>query len=174
VEIRLSSGSAWRCLALNMEAKQFKKLFSEVAIANGFTWAHGGWFQESPECVVVLDLQKSNFGSHFELNLKVFIQGLFGRRYVQSKALVKKDTGDVFRRPPERYTSGLDLSLRVSDAERRDVLDALFREFVNPTAADALSREGLKSLEARGAVCLLPAVRQELNLPGREISRSDT
>jgi len=170
VAIRLSL----EALLATVETKQFKKLFSEIAIANGFTRAHGGWFQESPECVVVLDLQKSNFGNYFELNLKVFIQGLFGRRYVQSKNLVKKDTGDVFGRPPERHTNALDLSLSMSGAERHEVLEALFREFVNPTAVDALSREGLKSLESRGAVYLLPAVRHELNLPNREILRSDT
>jgi len=62
----------------------------------------------------------------------------------------------------------------MASAERHDVLDALFREFVDPTAADALSRKGLKSLASQGAVYLLPAVRQELNLPSRETLRSDT
>ena len=146
-----------------METTRFKELFSEIAIANGFKAAYGGWFRESPECLVILGLQNSNFGNYFELNVKVFIQGLFGRRYVRSKNLMKKDTGDVFLRPSERYTRVLDLGQPMSSVQRHALLDALFREFLNPTAADALSREGLILLDSRGAIYLLPAVRQELN-----------
>ena len=122
---------------------------------------------------MILDLQESNFGSYFALIMKVFIQGLFGRRYVQSKDLLKKDTGDVFLRPPERYASVLDLGQPMSGAQRHAVLDALFREFLNPTAADALSRSGLRSLDSRGLVYLLPAVRQELSFLSHDIQGRD-
>jgi len=48
-----------------MENKEFKKLFDIIARNHGFESAFGGWFKESNECIVVLDLQKSNFGNYY-------------------------------------------------------------------------------------------------------------
>ena len=64
-----------------MESKDFRKLFNEIAKNNGFEPAFGGWFKESDECIVALYLQKSNFGNYYELNIKTFVQGLFGNLY---------------------------------------------------------------------------------------------
>jgi hypothetical protein len=147
-----------------MDIKEFKKLFSKVAIANGFTAAYGGWFRESPESVVVLDLQKSNFGNYVELNIKVFVQGLFGTHHTRNKEMVKALTGDVFFRPPELYRGALDLD-DVIPNERKAAIKRLFHEFVMPITADALSRAGLGTLAARGSVHVLPAVRRELGMP---------
>jgi hypothetical protein len=148
-----------------MDAKEFKELFSDVAIVNGFASAHGGWFRESTESIVVLDLQKSNFGNYFELNIKIFVQGLFGNRYTRTKKLVKRSTGDIFLRPPDLYKVALDLDVVKSRDERKAALEVLFREFLAPTTTDALSRAGIASLGARGLVHLLPAVRRELDTP---------
>jgi hypothetical protein len=145
-----------------MNTEQFKELFSATATAHGFTWACGGWFRQSPECLVVLNLQKSNFGNYFDLNIKVYIQGLFGKEYSPSKELVKRNTGDVFLRPPQQYDECLDLGNTVSSGKRRTIVEGLFLDFLNPLANDALSRAGLVSLAERGLVFLLPAVRQEL------------
>lgn len=50
-----------------MENKEFKKMFNEVAKSYGFESSFGGWFKDSAEGIVVLDLQKSNFGNYFEM-----------------------------------------------------------------------------------------------------------
>lgn len=65
-----------------MDSKEFKSIFDEVAKRSSFEKAFGGWFRESSECIAVLDLQKSNFGDYYELNIKIFIQGVFGNTYV--------------------------------------------------------------------------------------------
>ncbi len=44
-----------------MEAKDFKKGFDDIAIANGFEKDFGAWFKESTDCVLGLILVKSNF-----------------------------------------------------------------------------------------------------------------
>ena len=74
---------------------EFKQLFSEVAVAHQFVRDHGGWFRESPECIVVLNLQRSNFGRYFELNVKVFVRGLFGESRARAKDMVKSDSERV-------------------------------------------------------------------------------
>ena len=82
-----------------MQNKEFKKIFDLVAQNNGFEKAFGGWFRESNECIVSLDLQKSNFSNLYYLNIKIFVNGMFGHCYSKSKALIK-DTGNIFRREP--------------------------------------------------------------------------
>ena len=94
-----------------MESKEFKNVFEKVAKANNFEKAFGGWFKESTECIVVLCLQKSNFGDYYELNIKIFIQGMFGNKYTRSKDLVKKNVGDVFTRQPSDYSNVLDFDI---------------------------------------------------------------
>lgn len=73
-----------------MDSKDFKGAFNEIARKSGFEKACGGWFKESDECIAVLDLQKSNYGDYYELNIKLFVQGMFGNHYVKGKDLVKR------------------------------------------------------------------------------------
>jgi len=79
-----------------MDNKEFKVLFGIIAKENSFERAFGGWFKESPECIAVLDLQKSNYGNYYQLMFKVYVQGMFGNVYIKSKTLLK-NTGSVFR-----------------------------------------------------------------------------
>lgn len=145
-----------------MDTNNFKILFSTVAERNGFTSAFGGWFNESPECIVTLNLQKSNFGNYFELNLKVFVQGIFGAAHIMSKELVKTKTGDVFTRAPSQFRNALELEHRTDPFERERRLTILFSEFIVPLATGAQTRSGLLQLGKDGKVFLLPAIQDEL------------
>ncbi|MDR1682139.1 MAG: DUF4304 domain-containing protein [Candidatus Symbiothrix sp.] len=145
-----------------MDSKEFKNIFDTVAKANDFEKAFGGWFKESSECIIVLDLQKSNFGDYYELNIKIFVQGIFGNKYVKSKDLVKKHTGDIFTRQPNDYKDVLDFDTSMDDEKRKEKLESLFSEFVVPFANKALSRIGLKELAEQEKIFLLPAVKEEL------------
>lgn len=147
---------------LKMNAKEFKAMFSELAKAAKFQFAYGGWFKESPECIVVLDLQKSHFGDYFELNIKIFIQKLFGKNYTREKDMVKKLPGDVFWRAPEKYKRSLDLEDTQSLDIRKIMLGELFESFILPTTAKAQTRSGIADLKKEGLIYLLPAVEAEL------------
>lgn len=145
-----------------MDSKEFKNIFDEIAKSNGFEKAFGGWFRESPECIIVLDLQKSNFGDYYELNIKVFVQGMFGNTYVKGKDLVKKHTGDIFTRQPNNYKNVFDFDTSMDDDKRKQGIEELFSEFIKPFTDKALSRQGLKELEVQEKIFLLPAVKEEL------------
>jgi len=145
-----------------MDSKEFKNVFGDVAKANGFSKAFGGWFKESIECITVLDLQKSNFGDYYELNIKIYIQGMFGNKYQKSKELVKKDTGDVFRRQPNEFNDVLDFDTSMDDENRKERLEILFSEFIVPFTDKALSQLGIKELAEKEEVFLLPAVKERL------------
>ena len=145
-----------------MNSKEFKPVFDKVAQSNDFIKAFGGWFKESPECIVVLDLQKSNYGDYYELNIKIFVQEMFGNKYIMNKELVKKHTGDIFTRQPAEYNDVFDFDQQIKDVDRNEKLKKLFSRFIDPFTDKALSRVGIKQLADKGDIFLLPAIKNEL------------
>lgn len=145
-----------------MEANQFKAIFGGVAQAHGFTAAHGGWYQEHKAALFVLDLQKSNFGSYFELNLKLFLGHGPPINPAELKRLVRILGGDVFRRQPEEYRATFDLDASVDAADRRASLDQMFTELVDRIASAADSPAGILRLRDDGVVHLLPMAEVRL------------
>jgi len=147
-----------------MNSKEFKNIFNSVAREYGFEKAFGGWFKESQECILVLDLQKSNYSDYYYLNIKIFVQGAFGNHYVKSKYLVKNDTGDVFRRQPKEFSDVLNFEdIQMTDDERISETKKMFSEFMVPFVNKALSRSGIKGLANEGKIALLDAVKNELD-----------
>lgn len=145
-----------------MDNKEFKKLFGKIAKFHGFEMAFGGWFKDSAESILVLDLQKSNFGDYYEMNIKIYIQGMFGNNYSKNKYLVKKDIGDIFTRQPPEYKSVFDFDEPMDNEERKEKLEQLFSKFIVPFANMALSKSGIKELADKGAITLLPAIKEGL------------
>jgi len=145
-----------------METTEFKKIFGEISKENGFERAYEGWFKESPEVILVLDLQKSNFGNYYYLNIKLFIQGTFGNVYSKSKQLVKTDGGDIFLRHPDNYSNLLDLDAPFSDIDRKAGLRNMFNDFIVPFSNKSSTKEGIKELHKNEQLFILPAVNEEL------------
>ncbi|HNA61579.1 MAG TPA: DUF4304 domain-containing protein [Rhabdochlamydiaceae bacterium] len=146
-----------------MNSKEFKALFNRVAEAYGFKACFGGWYKESKECIVVLDLQKSGYGNYYELNIKTYIQGVFGNHYEISKDLVKKDMGDIFTRQPTEYNDILDLDSPLGSEFRQQKLEGLFVNFIVPETNSTLTRAGIIEQASKGAF-LLPAIKKELGI----------
>lgn len=140
-------------------------MFGEIACTSGFESAFGGWFMESHECIAVLDLQKSHYGNHYELNIKIYVKGAFGFAYVKSKEL-KNDTGDVFRAQPKEYDAALNLEIPMPDEVRKEQVESMFREFVVPYTEMALKRTGIRQLVEEKKAFLLEAVQKELERLG--------
>ena len=131
-----------------MDNKKFKQLFNDVARLYDFEQAYGAWFLESPECIVVLELQKSYFGNYYELNIKSFVQGAFGNHYVKSKDLAK---GDIF-----------DLEEDMEDEYRKERLEYFFKNFLAPLLPKLLSLSGLLELPQYGDVDIPSNVKDEI------------
>lgn len=146
-----------------METKQFKDIFNLIAQENGFEYIFGGWFKESEECIVVLELQKSNYGNYCDLNVKTYIHGVFGVQYKKNKDLVKKDVGDLFTRQPNEFNDVFDLDNSLDVIQRAKRLRNLFSEFIVPETSKTLTRSGIKELAAKGEY-ILPAIKKELGI----------
>jgi hypothetical protein len=146
-----------------MTTIEFKKIFDFIAKSKGFERAYSGWFKESSECIAVLDLQKSNYGNYYELNIKFYIQGMFGRIYKKSKDLVKKDIGDIFTRQPNEYRDVFDLDSFYDEETRKEKLEDLFSKYIVPITNEALTKAGIRKLESKEEIFLLPAVKIALD-----------
>ena len=144
-----------------MESYDLKKMFGEISKRHSFEKKFNGWFKEGRECIVLLDLQKSKLGNYHQLMIKIYVQGVFGKKYIISKELIK-DTGDVFRGEPLEFKEFLNLNLLIDECVRKQKLEDLFNEFIIPFTNQALSKKGLKELEKQEKVFLLPEIKQQL------------
>lgn len=145
-----------------MEAKEFKALFGEVAQSHGFNSAASGWYREAPAALLVLDLQKSNFGNYFELNLKLFLGRAAPSDPAEFKKLVKSLSGDIFRRQPEECRSAFELDAPVGLTERRGSIDRMFSEVVDRIALASDSPAGILRLRDEGLLFILPMIEAKL------------
>lgn len=145
-----------------MEASEFKAVLGDVAKAHGFAAAHGGWYRETPAALFVLNLQKSNFGNYFELNLKLFLGQGAPSTAADFKKLVKRLSGDIFRRQPEEYREVFDLDAAITAADRRNRLERMFTELIDRIASAAASPFGILRLRDEGVVYLLPMAEARL------------
>lgn len=145
-----------------MDNKTFKNAFRDLAKFHGFESLFGGWFKESPECIFVIELMKSNFGNYYQLNIKIYVNGVFGKIYTKSKDLVKKDIGDVFIGEPRDFQAALDLETLMDVKEREQKLQSLFKDFLVPFSEKALTKQGISELAEKEEIYLLPAVKAEL------------
>lgn len=145
-----------------MNSKEFKAIFGEIAKVNDFKQAFGGWYKESSECIAILELQKSNFGDYYQLNIKIFIQGTFGRNYLPTKDLIKSSLGDVNSNETSKYKDVLDFDKAMDDTRRKEETQELFRNHIVPFVNNTLTRAGILEMSENGNIFLLPAVKKEL------------
>ena len=145
-----------------MDSKEFKAVFGEVAKANDFKKAFGGWYKESPECIAILELQKSNFGDYYQLLIKIFIQGAFERTYIPSKDLIKSSMGHVTTNETSAYKAVFDFDEPMDDNIRKERLEELFKSHIVPFTNKTLIRSGIRELAEKGEIFLLPAIKEEL------------
>lgn len=148
-----------------MTEKHLIAMFDRHARAAGFESNQGFWLLTSDECLVTLDLQKSRFGPSFEMNLKVFVQGLFGQMHLNSSKLAK-GTGDIFRRHPPEFADVFNLGNKLSEDSRDGRMRELFEGMIGPMSRQLLSRSSIKQLarEKPDEIFLLPAVKKELGV----------
>lgn len=145
-----------------MDSKKFKSLFSEMAVAYDFEKAFGGWFKESPECIAVLELQKSSYADRFYLNIKIFIKGAFGKIYKPNKDLIKSSMGHINASETTEYSDALFFDEPMEDDIREELLKDLFEKHIIPFTNKTLSKSGIRKLVDKGEVSILPAIKEEL------------
>lgn len=145
-----------------MDSKEFKTVFGEFAKAHNFKKAFSGWYKESPECLAILELQKSNFGNYYQLNIKIFIQGVFEKTYLPSKDLIKSSMAHVNSSETKDYKNAFDFDEPMDNNLRIERLKELFENHIVPFTDKTLLKSGIRELAEKGDIFLLPAIKEEL------------
>jgi len=101
-----------------------KETLDAVLLERGFTRKALTWFAESPETIVVVNLQKSQWGEQYYVNLAVWVKALG-----ESKAPPKEQLCHVRIRltslADHRVEDALDLtSNQLKDAERKQIVES--------------------------------------------------
>ncbi|BFO64665.1 DUF4304 domain-containing protein [Chryseobacterium sp. KCF3-3] len=142
-----------------MNSKEFKSLFGSIAKENDFLQAFGGWYKESPECIAVLELQKSKYGDYYMLNIKIFIQGSFDTNYSPTKELIKSPMGDIGKQIMDDVLS---FDKPMSDELRTERLKELFSNTIKPYVSKLMTKANIVDLESKGEIMVLSSVKKEL------------
>mgnify|MGYP003306197839 CR=1 FL=1 len=145
-----------------MNLKVLKRTFAEITKSIGLETKFGGFVKETEEVIIVLSFQKSNYSSQVYLNIKLYIQGVFGKNYQLSRKMVVNDVGDVFRRVPKDYDEIFNLNTDLSDNARIEYLKKFIDEFLSGFVQQVSTVKGIMSLAEKGELFLLPAVKSEL------------
>lgn len=145
-----------------MNLKVLKRTFAEITKSIGLETKFGGFVKETEKVIIVLSFQKSNYSSQVYLNIKLYIQGVFGKNYQLSREMVVNDVGDVFRRAPKDYDQIFDWGSDLPDNERIEYLKKFIDEFLSGFIQQVSTVKGIMSLAEKGELFLFPAVKSEL------------
>ena len=145
-----------------MNLNVLKRTFAEITKSIGLETKFGGFVKETEEVIIVLSFQKSNYSSQVYLNIKLYIQGVFGKNYQLSREVVVNDVGDVFRRAPKDYDQIFDLGSDLPDNERIEYLKKFIDEFLSGFIQQTSTVKGIMLLAEQGELFLFPAVKSEL------------
>lgn len=145
-----------------MNLKVLKRSFAEITKSIGLETKFGGFVKETEEVIIVLSFQKSNYSSQVYLNIKLYVQGIFGKKYQLSREMVVNDVGDVFRRAPKDYDQIFDLGSDLPDNERIEYLKKFIDEFLSGYIRQASTVKGIILLAEQGELYLLPVVKRAL------------
>ena len=63
-----------------MNLKDLKRSFAEITKSIRLETKFGGFVKETEEVVIVLSFQKSNYSTQVYLNIKLYVQGIFGKK----------------------------------------------------------------------------------------------
>jgi hypothetical protein len=151
-----------------MDTKVFKDLFNGVAKKYGFAKEHSGWFKDSDECIAILELQKSKYSNLYYLNIKLFVQGIFGLNYVKNKNLLNSGQEAVFTRSPKAFDETFNLENEIINEERLYKLDDLFKNHIDPLINESLTKQGIINLYLNNRLLLMPAVKKKLGIDPEE------
>ena len=148
-----------------MSEKFLKNLFDKVSKKNDFLKFNNYWYKQTNETITILSVHKSKFGNYLDLNIKIFIQGLFDKKYELSKELFR-DTGDIFRRHPIAYNHIFNLDIEFENELIVKELEDFFEKFINPFSESMLSKEGIIQFYKHNPseIFILTSVKKELGL----------
>ncbi|MCR1784449.1 DUF4304 domain-containing protein [Nocardioides carbamazepini] len=107
-----------------MTVNTIQTTFANAMKSLGLTKKGGAWYLHSDDTVLVVELQKSNFGLTYFVNVAVWLRSLGDSHFPKEHAChIRTRLGELVA-DPERIAELLDLERSVDDLQRADELEA--------------------------------------------------
>lgn len=145
-----------------MDNKVFKRFFGEIAESHGFKSLRRGWFQEVSAALIILELQKSNYGNYYEMNLSLYLELPAVGSLAELASFVARNPPDVFRRQPTESSAAFDLDAGIDPLERERQLRQVFTDTVDEIVRGMSSPAGILNLRDAKLIFLRPDVEARL------------
>jgi hypothetical protein len=124
--------------------------FDEFAQSSGFTKKSGSWYRRSSETIVVLNLQKSQYGPQYYVNVGLWLLGIGPEEAPkENHCHVRTRLEFLVPTPKGRVTTLLDLASPLDDRTRREELLTLLKSDLLPVVDACATLEDLRSGEGR-------------------------
>jgi hypothetical protein len=136
------------------ERNVIQMTFDEFGRASGGSKKSGSWYVRSPETIVVLNLQKSNYSVSYFVNVAVWLNALGDADAPkENKCPVRTRLNELLPDSlDQRVDKLLDLDYPMDDESRRGELGSLLQEHLLPVVKAAASLEGLMAGAGRHLV----------------------
>nr|WP_014235126.1 DUF4304 domain-containing protein [Arthrobacter rhombi]AER68059.1 hypothetical protein [Arthrobacter rhombi] len=138
-----------------MRGNVIQTAFDDFMKSLGFSKKSGSWYRTSDDVVSVVELQRSQYGPWYYVNLAAWLRALGEEKAPKEhKCHMRTRLDNLVGAGEARLTSLLDLEVAMPDAERRSMLTEFLREHLRP-ALDAMSSlEALHAPEGQKMVAL--------------------
>lgn len=150
-------------MILDMEAKQLEKLFHTLLAPHGFKKKGATWYLESDDVIGLVNLQSSNFGDQFYVNLAVWLKVLGDNPTPKEhQCPVRTRLTSAFPDEQARFEQAFDFeSESLSDTKRAEEISEIVNKWIIPFARKIQNLDSLKSAidtdELRNAAISLKA-----------------
>jgi Domain of unknown function (DUF4304) len=129
------------------ERDVIQRTFDEFGNAAGATKKSGSWFRRGPETIVVLNLQKSDYGDRYFVNVALWLLPLGPASAPKENVChIRSRLSQLVPREMEEQVNELfDLNIPIDAASRRERLIVVLRENLLPLIDNGSTLEGLRS-----------------------------
>ena len=123
--------------------------FDEFGRSAGYARKASSWYRRSAETILVVNLQRSQYGPSYYVNVALWLLALGpGEAPKEHDCHVRTRLDDLVPRDCEhRLTALLDLESPIDDVARREELLALLNSTLLPLADASATLEGLRSVD---------------------------
>lgn len=136
----------------NMDKKQLKKLFGKTLELHGLRRSGTTWYLESEEAVAVVNLQSSNFGEQYFINLASWLK-CFGeeKNPKENKCPIRIRLTSAFPTERGKIESVFDLEhISLSDVEREKEAETIVSNCLIPFLEKLATLTGIRQLYKEG------------------------
>ncbi len=125
--------------------------FDGFAKSAGFTKKSGTWCRRQREVIAVMELQKSQYGAQYFVNVALWLLELGQAQCPKEQTChLRSRLGSLLPEEEEHLSALLDLDVSMNDENRREALLEILKLRLLPSLEICSTLDGIRSLETTG------------------------